>query len=240
MTPARREPPRPTHTAITRGPQALSRTELLSLFLNGTQRGKRRTPVDIARTLLAEHGSLYEISRCLPAQYMHVPGIGAASAARLSAAFELHRRALHEAALADHQTVRAPADIARIFAPLMRELDHEIVRVIHLNTANRVTAHYVVSKGGIASAVLDPRMIFRRAIVENAASVIAVHCHPSGNPEPSREDIRITRQLDDAGRVIGIPLLDHIIIAGSTFTSLAERGIIDGTSYDPDRSQRPR
>ena len=82
----------------------------------------------------------------------------------------------------------------------------------------------MASEGGIASSIVEPRLIFRRAILEHAAAVICIHNHPSGNPEPSREDLAVTRQITAAGRVLGVPLRDHIIIAGDTYTSLAERG----------------
>jgi DNA repair protein RadC len=98
--------------------------------------------------------------------------------------------------------------------------------VVLLNTANRVIEDYTVSVGGLASSVVEPRAVFRRAILRNAASLICLHNHPSGNPRPSREDIRITRQLVRAGRIMGVTVQDHLIIAGREYTSLAERGLI--------------
>ena len=90
-------------------------------------------------------------------------------------------------------------------------------------------ADYTVSQGGLAASIVEPRAVFRKAILENAAAVICLHNHPSGNPEPSREDIRITRQLVAAGKLMGIPVHDHLIIAGATFTSFAERGLMGNT-----------
>jgi DNA repair protein RadC len=108
----------------------------------------------------------------------------------------------------------------------MRDLKREIFKVVLLNTANVVLGDFNASEGGLAASIVEPRAVFQRAILENAASVICLHNHPSGNLEPSREDIRITRQLAEAGRLMGIPLHDHIIIAGRGFTSLAERGLV--------------
>jgi DNA repair protein RadC len=108
----------------------------------------------------------------------------------------------------------------------MRDLKKEIFKVVHLNTANVILGDYTVSEGGLAASIVEPRAVFERAILDNAASVICLHNHPSGNPEPSRQDVRITRQLVEAGKLMGIPVHDHLIIAGTTFTSLAERGVM--------------
>jgi DNA repair protein RadC len=98
--------------------------------------------------------------------------------------------------------------------------------VVHLNTANVITDDYTISEGGLAASIVEPRAVFQRAVLENAAAVICLHNHPSGNPEPSREDVSITRQLVEAGRLMGIPVHDHIIIAGDRYTSLVERGLM--------------
>jgi DNA repair protein RadC len=95
-----------------------------------------------------------------------------------------------------------------------------------LDTAGRVTGDFTVSEGGLAASIVEPRAVFQRAVLENAAAVVCLHNHPSGNPEPSREDIQITKQLADAGRLMGIPVHDHVIIAGRGYTSLAERGLL--------------
>ena len=108
----------------------------------------------------------------------------------------------------------------------MSDLRREVFRVILLNTAHVRISDFVASEGGIASSIVEPRLIFRRAILEHAAAVICIHNHPSGNPEPSREDVAVTRQLVRAGQHLGIPLRDHVIIAGDEYTSLAERGLV--------------
>ncbi|MDA0874071.1 MAG: JAB domain-containing protein, partial [Bacteroidetes bacterium] len=124
-------------------------------------------------------------------------------------------------------TFRSPADVHREYAPVMADLKREVFRVLLLNTAHARISDFVASEGGIASSIVEPRLIFRRAIIEHAAAVICLHNHPSGNPEPSREDVAVTRQLAAAGRVLGIPLRDHVIIAGDGYTSLAERGLLE-------------
>lgn len=119
-----------------------------------------------------------------------------------------------------------PADVARIIGPSLRDLAHEEMHLVILNTAGHMTSRERVTQGTLASSVVDPRAIFQRAILGNAAAIVLVHNHPSGNPEPSGEDIAVTRQIVEGGRILGIPLRDHIIVAGDTWTSLAQRGAV--------------
>lgn len=151
--------------------------------------------------------------------------MGPARAARLAAAFELGRR-VAVSARSPTAGLRRPQDVVAEFGPMLRDLHREIFVVVLLNTAHRCIGHFTASEGGLAASVVEPRLVFRRAILDHAAAVICLHNHPSGNPEPSREDGVVTRQLAEAGRVVGIPLRDHIIVAGDTYTSLAERGMI--------------
>ena len=140
-------------------------------------------------------------------------------------AFEMGRRVA--ARFNEKQpSIRGPEDVYRRVGPFMRDLGREVFNVILLNTAAKVVRTFTASEGGLAASIVEPRIVFRRAILANAASIICVHNHPSGNPEPSREDVQITAQLAEAGRVLGIPLQDHIIIAGDGYTSLAERGLV--------------
>ena len=127
--------------------------------------------------------------------------------------------------------VRSPADAALVLAEYFSDRDREEFVVVFLDTANTLTGLHVASVGGLAASIVEPRQVFKAAVLANAASVLLAHNHPSGNPEPSREDVAITRQLVEAGKVMGIPVHDHLIIAdyeGSrpTFTSLAERGLL--------------
>lgn len=122
--------------------------------------------------------------------------------------------------------VSSPADAAAFLHQYFRDKDREEFLIVLLNTANVIIDMAVVSVGGLSSSIVEPRQVFKTAALANAAAIICVHNHPSGNPEPSREDIRITRQLVEAGRLMGIPVHDHLIIAGKSFTSLAERGLM--------------
>ena len=122
--------------------------------------------------------------------------------------------------------VRTPDEVALLFYEYFRDKPQEEFFIVLLSTANIVIGIVQISVGGLAASIVEPRAVFAAAIKGNAAAVIAVHNHPSGNGEPSREDIRVTRQLVEGGKLLGIPVHDHVIIAGAQFTSLAERGLI--------------
>ncbi len=123
--------------------------------------------------------------------------------------------------------VRTPDDVVALLVDYYREHDREEFNVLLLDTANTVIGMVRSSIGGLAASIVEPRQVFKAAILGNAAAVIVAHNHPSGSVEPSREDIRITRQLVDAGKIMGIPVHDHLILGDRTFTSLAERGLLD-------------
>jgi DNA repair protein RadC len=219
----------PREKLLKHGPAVLSDAELLALLLgSGTQTSDGSlSAVELGRSLLQTYGSLYEVSQRKPKELTRTRGIGPAKAARLTAAFEVGRRVESQREQEERVQVTSPDDVAGVYGPLMRDLDKEVFRVVHLNTANVVIGDYTVSEGGLSSSVVEPRGVFEQAILDDAAAVICLHNHPSGNPEPSREDIRITRQLVEAGETMGIPVHDHLIIAGDEHTSLAERGVIE-------------
>lgn len=127
---------------------------------------------------------------------------------------------------ADRSQVRTPEDVAALLADYFQDHDREAFVVLLLDTANTVIGMVRSSIGGLAASIVEPRQVFKAAILGNAAAVIIAHNHPSGNLEPSLEDIRITRQLVEVGKIMGIPVHDHLIIAEAHFTSLAERGLM--------------
>jgi len=219
---------RPREKLMRHGASVLSDAELLALLLgSGTRSGDRRlSAVDLGREMLRTHGSLHGLSRRALKEMMRVVGVGPAKASTLRAAFELGRRVESQRRGEERVQVGAPDDVAAVYGPLMRDLKKEIFKVVHLNTANVIIGDYTVSEGGLAASIVEPRAVFEKAILDNAAAVICLHNHPSGNPEPSREDIRITRQLVEAGKLMGIPVHDHLIIAGTQHTSLAQRGVV--------------
>jgi len=219
----------PREKLLKHGPTVLSDAEVLALLLgSGTRTNDGPvSAVELGRSLLQTYGSLHAVSQRKPKELTRTRGIGPAKAATVTAAFEAGRRVESQRSHDDRVQVTCPEDVADVYGPLLRDLDKEVFKVVHLNTANVVIGDYTISEGGLSSSVVEPRGVFEQAILDDAAAVICLHNHPSGNPEPSREDIRITRQLAEAGETMDIPVHDHLIIAGTEHTSLAERGVID-------------
>lgn len=214
---------RPRERLMRHGARALTDAELLAIVLR-TGSG-RNTALDIARGILGTEGGLRELARKNASELQRLSGVGEAKAVAILAALEIGRRLQSESDRIK-TIVRTPEDAARILIPRLRDLRHEVFVVLVLDAGNCITANVELSRGTLNASLVHPREVFKLAIDRMGASVIVAHNHPSGNPDPSREDIEITRQLVDAGKVIGIPLHDHVIVAGNGFTSLAERGCL--------------
>jgi DNA repair protein RadC len=214
---------RPREKLLNHGPEVLSESELLGILI-GSGTGKA-TAVDLAKSILIEHRTLRSLAGLTAADFQQFKGIGEARAVTIVAAFELARRvqSTHEN---KKKAIQSPADISSIFIPKLEHLKQEVFIVVLLNGANNIIKEATITKGLLNSSLTHPREVFRPAILEQAASVILVHNHPSGNGEPSKEDIVITKQMVEAGKVIGIPVHDHIIIAGNGYTSFAERNLL--------------
>ncbi len=214
---------RPRERMVSNGPGGLSNAELLAIVL--TSGTREETAVELAAALLAEHGSLEKVATASVGELMSRKGVGHAKACQIAAAFELGRR------VASHRDGRRPAinspeALVEIVQAEMGSLNHEIFRVAMLNSKNELLRVVTVSEGTLSGSLVHPRETFRSAIVEGCYSVILLHNHPSGDPEPSGEDIKVTRQLVEAGRTLGINVLDHIIIARNCFKSLKDAGVI--------------
>jgi DNA repair protein RadC len=214
---------RPRERLYSRGPEALADAELLALQLGSGTRG--RSAVDVAREMLAAYGSLADVAGREAEELARMPGVGQAKAARLAAAFELTRR-LRARTPGQRLILSTPTEVYAAFGPLMEDLRHEVFRVALLDAQNGLLRDRVVSEGTLSASLVHPREVFRPAIVEAAASVILLHNHPSGDPTPSREDIRLTRQLVECARLLELSVHDHVVIGRGRFVSLAERGII--------------
>ncbi|MCH8962296.1 MAG: DNA repair protein RadC, partial [Bacteroidetes bacterium] len=201
------EADRPREKLIKRGPAALSDAELIALIFGSGTRTKNGplSAVQLGQVLLRAYRSLYNTSKRELKELMRVTGIGPAKAVQLVAAFEIGRRVESQQG-GERVQVASPGDVAAVYGPLMRDLKKEIFKVVLLNTANVIVGDYTVSEGGLAASIVEPRAVFQKAILANAAAIICLHNHPSGNPEPSREDIRITRQLVEAGKLMGVPV----------------------------------
>lgn len=155
-----------------------------------------------------------------------MPGIGNDKAVTLLAAFELSRRIQVQSRWFSDKRITSPQDIADIFIPMLRDEIKENFIVVCLNSANKIIRYVTVSVGNLNSSVVHPREIFKAAIENDSASIILIHNHPSGNPEPSNEDISITKKVVESGKIMDIPVFDHIIVAGNGFTSFVEKRII--------------
>lgn len=213
---------RPRERLLARGVSGLSDAELLAILIRSG--AGRLTAVDIAKQLLVEFRSLERLASRSVQELRRVKGLASTKAMSLVAAFELGRRSTVLPSAPGR--ICSPEDVVRRYQPLVRDLKQEEFRIILLDSANHLLADEVITTGILNSSLVHPREVFRRAIAEPAAGIILLHNHPSGNPEPSAEDIQITRQLVEASRIIGIPVHDHIILARTSFTSFAERGLL--------------
>jgi DNA repair protein RadC len=182
------------------------------------------TAVDLARRLFSGEKTLREIS-VLSVEEIKKTGIGESRAIALVAAFELAKRLL-ETKRKERLSIQSPEDIVQQFGSKFRDLVQEEFWVFPLNSINGLLAPKQITKGILSSSLAHPRECFREAITQSAAAIIFVHNHPSGNPEPSQDDIAITKQLVEAGKIIGITVHDHIIIAADSFVSFADRRLI--------------
>lgn len=214
---------RPHERLLRLGAWALSTHELIALVIGATT--NEPPAEEVAQSILECYASLADMAGRDIAELRGIHGMGLARAAALTAAFELSHRI--QAEPFTHRTnVTSPAILARTLIPKMRHLRTESFHVVLLNAANQIMREVTVSDGSLNSVMIHPREVFRLAIAECAAAVILVHNHPSGNSEPSNEDIAITKQLVDAGRIVDIRVLDHLIIAGDDYTSFVERHLM--------------
>jgi DNA repair protein RadC len=214
---------RPRERMLQFGAQALSNAELLAILLRtGTF---SESAVRLAERLLAECGGLRGLVDMSKDQLTQIKGIGDAKALQIQAGIELGRR-LARTALGEKVTIRTPQDVAGLMTEELRYLQKEHFVCLFLNTKNHVVAKETLSIGSLNSSIVHPREVFRAAIQRSCASIICVHNHPSGDPTPSREDIDITNRLAEAGSIIGIEVLDHIIIGDRHYISLKEQGFM--------------
>ncbi|SDF21166.1 RadC family protein [Sporolituus thermophilus] len=214
---------RPREKLLAKGPQALSNAELLAILLRtGT---KNQSVMRLAEGLLAMQDGLAKVSRLTAQELSKIKGIGAAKAVTLVAAMELGKRLASLEAM-QRAVIRSPQDIRDLMMPRLRYETKEHFVALLLSTKNHVLAMPVISVGNLNASLVHPRELFREAINHSAAAVALVHNHPSGDPTPSREDIEITRKMIQAGEILGIAVLDHVIIGDGKYVSLKEKGII--------------
>lgn len=214
---------RPRERLRRHGAERLANKELLAILLRtGNQ---RESALTLAEKLLARFGSLVNIASASFEELVAVNGIGPAKAADILAAFELAKR-LAESRMEFQGVVNSPADAAQLVLRELSLADKEHFMIIMLNTKNRVIAKKTVSIGHLQASLVHPREMFKEAIKRSSAALILVHNHPSGDLTPSREDITTTERLREAGAVLGIDVLDHIIVGDNRYFSFREHGLL--------------
>ncbi|WP_088554542.1 RadC family protein [Calderihabitans maritimus] len=214
---------RPRERMLQVGPQALSNAELLAILIRTGS--ARETALDLAQKLLCRPNGLRYLVEASIEELSSIKGMGLAKAAQIKAAVELGRR-LATSSSELRPCIRSPEDVIRLVMEEMRYLDREHFRAISLNTKNQVIAMDTVSVGSLNSSIVHPRELFKEAIRRSAAALVLVHNHPSGDPTPSQEDIDVTRRLAEAGQILGIKVLDHVIIGDGKYLSMKEKGLI--------------
>jgi len=215
---------RPRERLWQKGPSSLSDAELIAILIGSGTRNK--SAVDLAHELLAlADNSLPELGRLSVSGIKKLKGIGEAKAVTIAAALELgRRRKMAEAA--DNPQIRSSSDVFNIFSPLMEDLPHEEFWILFLNRANKVLGRMKISQGGVSGTVTDVRIVMKKAIETLASGLVICHNHPSGNNSPSDADIRITQKIKEAGALMDIQLLDHLIICGKNYYSFADNGAL--------------
>jgi DNA repair protein RadC len=200
--------------------------ELLAIVLGTGIRGQDALAI-AAEVLARADGSLRRLATRPCAELARIPGVGRAKAARLAAAIELGRRVGMEQE-PPPERIKGPADVQRYYALRLRDLAVEEFHVLALGSQSQVLADLLITRGILNSSLVHPREVFRAAIAEAAAGIIVVHNHPSGDPTPSADDRSVTRQLVDAGRLLDVPVYDHVIIGGGgeRYVSFAEAGLL--------------
>ena len=213
---------RPRERLLHFGAGALSNTELLAIILRSGTRDEN--VVRFAQRILTKFGGLPGLARANTTQLTNEKGLGPAKVAQLKAALELGRRLLavsHD----ERVQVRSPADAANMVMSEMSLLEQEELRVMLLDTKNHILATETLYRGSLNTSLIRVGEVFREAIRANCNSLIVVHNHPSGDPSPSPEDVAVTKQMVEAGKLLDVEVLDHLIIGGHRFVSLKERGL---------------
>lgn len=215
---------RPRERLIERGAGALSDAELLAILLRTGRAGEN--VLELARGIVARfrETGLSEILAMPAAEFARIPGVGTAKAATVLAALELGRRA--QGAAQNRPHIREAADVYELLRPRLCSEKREHFLVLPLTSKNEVLMVADVSVGTLTNTLVHPREVYEPAIRCGAAHIVLAHNHPSGDPAPSAEDHRLTRQLKEAGALLGIPVTDHVILGGDTFFSFSEEGML--------------
>lgn len=215
---------RPREKLLLKGAENLSDSELLAILIhNGS---KNKTAVDLAKEILKlGKDNLIELGKLSIKEFTKIKGIGEAKAITIVAALELGRRR-QAAPLLNKSVISSSREIADYLQAKLKDLRHEVFAVLFLNRANKVNHFEIVSEGGITGTVADPRIILKKALEEDAISIILCHNHPSGSLKPSRADEELTNKIKEAAKYFDIKVLDHLIVSDAGYYSFADEGIL--------------
>ncbi|MCD4680738.1 MAG: DNA repair protein RadC [Bacteroidales bacterium] len=213
---------RPREKLMTLGKNALSDAELIAILLGSGNRNE--SAVDLAKNILRNiNDNLIELSKLDIKKLCRFKGIGEAKALSIIAAMELGNRRRY-AEVIEREKVSSSKDAFEIFLASLADKAYEEFWILLLNRANRILKKLNISEGGISGTVADPKKIFKLALDNNASSIILCHNHPSGNIQPSESDVKLTNKLKDAGKLLDLPVIDHIIIGEDKYYSFADEG----------------
>jgi DNA repair protein RadC len=215
---------RPREKLLYKGAETLSDSELLAILIANGNREK--TALDLAKDVLKlGKNSISDLGKISVRELTRIKGIGAAKAITISAAMELGRRRI-SILPANKTVVVSSNDVADYLQAALRDYRHEVFAVIFLNRANKINHFQIISQGGITGTVADPRIILRKALEEDAVSLILCHNHPSGSLKPSRADEELTQKIKEAAKYFDIKVLDHLIVSESGYYSFADEGLL--------------
>ncbi len=215
---------RPREKLLLKGASVLSNSELIAILIN--HGSKDKSAVELAQEVLrVSKDNLNELGKLTVKELMKIKGIGEAKAVSIVAAMELGRRRQALAAF-EKPIVKESKEVAAYLQSLLKDHRHEVFAVLFLNRANKINHFQIISEGGITGTVADPRVILKRALENDATSLILCHNHPSGSAKPSRQDEELTTKIKEAAKFLDIRVLDHIIVSEDSYFSFADEGIL--------------
>jgi DNA repair protein RadC len=215
---------RPREKLLLKGAESLSDSELLAILIgNGT---RSKTAIDLAKEILIlGKNNLPELGKLTVKELMKVKGIGEAKAITVVAALEIGRRR-QAMNYREKAVMTSSNDVANYLQSLLKDYRHEVFAVLFLNRANKINHFEIVSEGGITGTVADPRIILKKALEENAVSLILCHNHPSGSLKPSNADLELTKKIKEAAKFFDIKVIDHLIVSDAGYYSFSDEGIL--------------
>ena len=214
---------RPREKLLKYGAEQLSNAELLAIIIRlGIA---KRTAVELSQDVLNYFNGLKGLVELKVEELMKLKGIGTVKASQILALIELSKR-IHSSSFLEQPVIQTPKDVVSLIMPKIRFLKQEVFGLVLLDIKNKVIATPLISKGGLSSSIVHPREVFKIAIKRSSAATILFHNHPSGEPTPSQDDIKITKRLIKVGEIIGINVLDHIVIGDNKFISMKEEEFI--------------